>query len=176
MTADIVSARWAHTVTAPIAVRVDKTVQQRIIGVNGSALTHGHVVRRIEAGCTNITNCTRQSSLAVNRIGTTKCIAVILHQPQIILIAECTNRSQIKRVTQCMCDHNRLRLLAACRFQLRNINVVLWNCYIDKHRHRAILKNRRNCCRKSCGYGDDFITSLDTAFAKLRSSQRRKSD
>ena len=149
-------------------------MQQRVVGINRTAFAHRHMMRRIEAGCTNITNCTRQSSLAVNRIGTAKCIAVILHQPQIILIAECTDRSQVKRISKRMCNHNCLCLLTQRLFQLAYIQIILWNRQIQKNRNCTILQIWSNRGRKTCRNRDDFIPTLHTPLSQKWRSQRHK--
>ena len=44
----------ADTVAAPVTEGTDYLVEQRVVGVNSATLAHGHVVRRIEAGGSDI--------------------------------------------------------------------------------------------------------------------------
>ena len=56
VTAHVVSSRWADAVTAPGTEGPDDLVQHRVIRVNGASLSHRRMVRRVEAGGTDISN------------------------------------------------------------------------------------------------------------------------
>lgn len=98
----------------------------------------------------------------------------ILDQPQIMCIAECLDCGQVKRIAQRMCNHDRLGLGRKGCFQFSNINVVLRNRHIHKHRHCAILDGRGHSGGEPAGNGDNFIALLDLAVAQLRGSQSHK--
>ena len=149
-------------------------MEQRIIRIYRPALSHSHVMRRIETGSTDIPNRSRQFCHAIQCVFRPKRIAVILHQPQTMLFTEFTDCFQVKRIAQCMCDHNRLRPLGQRLLQHRHIDIILWNCYIHKHRHRSILNDRSHRCRKSCRHRNDFITTPDRPLSQKRRSKRHK--
>ena len=134
------------------------------------------MVRRIEAGSANIAPSASKASLAVNGILGAQCIAVILDQPQIMCIAEFLDRRQIKRIAQGMSNHDRLGLGRKGCFQSSNINVVLRNCHIHKHRHCTILDGRGHSGGETAGNRNDLIALLDLTVTQFRGSQRHKSN
>lgn len=54
MTAEVIMTGRANAVAAPIAIRKNQTVEQRIVCIHATTLAHGHVVRRIEAAGADI--------------------------------------------------------------------------------------------------------------------------
>ena len=176
MAAEVILAGRADAVTAPVTVGQNQTVQLRIIGINTATLAHGHMVRRIEAGSANIAPSASKASLTVNGILGAQRIAVVLNQPQIVCIAECLDCRQVKRVAQRMCNHNCLGLGREGCFQFSNINVVLRNRHVHKHRHCAILDGRGHGGGETAGNSDNFIALLDLTVTQLRGSQSHKGD
>ena len=151
----------ANAVAAPIAIRKNQTVEQRIVCIHATTLAHGHVVRRIEAAGADIAPSAGITGLSIDGIGCTQGIAVILYQPEVVLLTERLNTCQIKRISQCMSNHDRLRFFRQCRFQFGYIDIILRNRYVYKHRHSAILQNRGDCSRETTCNGDDLISSFD---------------
>ena len=85
-------------------------MQLRVVGIGGTALAHGHVMGRIEGAGADIADGAGKTGLAVDGIGAAQSIAVVLHQPEGMLVAEFLHRLQIKGIPQRMCDHDRLGL------------------------------------------------------------------
>ena len=68
-------------------------------------------MRRVEARRTDIANRARIAHLAVHRILRTERIAVILDEPQVMLVTKRFDRREIERIAERMRDHDRLRPL-----------------------------------------------------------------
>ena len=105
--ARVVNAPDTPAVTAPVTERVHQFVQQRIIGIDSTALTHRHVVRRIETARADMANRTRFLFHTADCISRAKGIAIILYQPEVMFITEIFDSLQIKRVTQRVSNHYR---------------------------------------------------------------------
>ena len=56
VSAKIVFSGWAGAVSPPISKGFDDLIQSGVVGVNRAAFAHGHMVRRIKAGGTDIAN------------------------------------------------------------------------------------------------------------------------
>ena len=89
-------------------------------------------------------------------------------------ITEVFDRLQIERIAERVRDHHCLRPRGECVFELRNIDVVLRNRHVDKHRHRAVLNDRRNSRRKSRRNRDHFVAALEPTFAEHWRCQRHE--
>ena len=174
VTAHVVPSRWADAVPAPVAEGPDNLVQHRIIRINSPALSHRHMVRRIEAGGTDIADGTGQPLLAVNGISGSQSVAVVLHQPQIMAVTECFYGRQIEGVAQRMSNHHGFCLLRIRLLQHRHIDIVLRYRHVHEYRHRAVLDKRCHCGRKTGSYGDHLIAAFHPPFAEKRGRQRHK--
>ena len=128
-------------------------------------------MRRIETGRTDISPRSGKAGFTINGILGAQSIAVVLYQPQVVLIAECLHSRQIKGISQSMCDHHRLGFGRERSFQFRNINIVLGNRHIHKNRHRAILNGRSHSSGEATGNGDDLVPLLDLTITQFRCSQ-----
>ena len=106
MTTQIILSGCAHAVSSPVTERTHDLMKQRILCIDGSALSHCHMMWRIKTGGSDIPDGSGQSALSVDRITGTQRIAVILDQPQIVTVTEIFYRFQIKRVAQGMCKHH----------------------------------------------------------------------
>ena len=149
-------------------------MQQRIVRIHRAALSHGHMMRRVKTGRSDISHRTRQLLFSVYRIFRTQRVAVILHQPEAVLFTERADRLQVKGIAKRMRNHDRLRLLRKGLLQHGHINIVLRNRYVHKYRHRAVLYHRRHRRGKSRRHGDDLIPPVNPAFSKKRRGQRHK--
>ena len=81
MSAQVIPAGRADTVASPVTEGADDLVQQRVIGIDSSALTHGHVMRRVEAGGSDVTHGAGKLLHAVNGIAASQGITVVLDEP-----------------------------------------------------------------------------------------------
>ena len=70
-----------------------------------------------------------------------------------------------------MGDHDCLCLVGKGRFQLCDIDVVLWDRHVNEHRNSAVLDRRSYRCRETCSDGDDLVSALYTAVAEQRGCQ-----
>ena len=88
VSAQVVPAGRADTVASPVTEGADDLVQQRVVGIDSSALTHGHVMRRVEAGGSDITHGAGKLLHAVNGVAASQGITVVLDQPQVMAVTE----------------------------------------------------------------------------------------
>ena len=172
--AEVIMAGRADAVAAPVAVALDQAVQQRAVCIHAAALAHRHVVRRVEAGGADIAPGSGKAGFAVDGVLGAQGIAVILHQPEVMGIAEGFDGGQVKRVAQGMGDHDCLGLGGKGSFQLGHINVVLRHGHIHKHRHSAILQRRGDSGGEPACHSDDLIALFDLAVAQFRGGERHK--
>ena len=168
MAAEIVPSRRTDAVTPPITNGLNNFMELGVVRIYRAAFAHGHMVRRIEARRSNITDRTGKIFLPIELILGPQSIAVVFHQPQIMRITELLDRREIKGIPQCMRDHDSLCLFRECFFQTGYVNVVLRNRDIDKDRNRPILDNRRNRRRKSRRHRDDLIPTTDSTLPQKR--------
>ena len=88
VSAQVVPAGRADTVAAPVTEGTDDLVEQRVVGVNSAALAHGHVVRRVEAGGSDVAHGTGKLLYTVDDVTASQGITVILDQPQVMTVTE----------------------------------------------------------------------------------------
>lgn len=174
MAAVVILTGGADAVTAPVTHRAGNLVEQRITRVDGAALSHRHVMRRIEAGRTEVTDTAREFLLAINRVEGAQRVTVILDEPEVVLVTKILNRLEVEWVTERMRNHDGLRLVRERRLKLRHIDVVLRDRHIDKDRHSTVVDNRRDRRRKTGCHRDDLITAADTALTEQWRSQRHE--
>ena len=176
MAAEVVVAGGANAVTAPVPIGQDQPVQLRAVGINAAALAHGHMVRRIKAGRADVAPCAGIPGFPVYGIAASQRVAVILHQPEPVPVAESPHGGQIKGIAQRVGDHDRLRPLGQGFLQPGNVDIVLRHRHIHKNRNRAILKNGRYRGGKAAGNGDNLVSPANLPLAQFRRGQRRKGD
>ena len=165
----------AAAVTSPVAKRFDKSVQQCVIGIHGTALSHSHMVRRVKAGCSDIADCTGEFIPFRHFIDAAKCITVILDQPQTVLFAKGSHSPQVERIAKRMRRHNRLGLRSQGSFKHRHVKIISRKRNINKNGNRSILQDRGNRCRESAGNRYDFIARQNAAFFERRRRKRHES-
>ena len=161
VSAEIVPSGGAAAVPAPVPEGADDTVQQRVPCVYRAALPHGHMVRRVEAGGADIAHRAGEISLPVQRIGASQSVAVVLHKPQLMGIAEGLHGRKIKGIPQGMGQHHGFRLLRKRAFQLCDVDVVLGNGHIHEDRDGAVLDHGRHRGGESAGHRDDLVPGTD---------------
>ena len=98
LAACVVFAGLAPAVAAPVAERLDDLLQQWIVGEDGPALAHRHVVGRVEADRGKIAQCPDFLTPPRRPDG----IAGVLYQPQAVLVSDCPHTVQVERVSQRM--------------------------------------------------------------------------
>ena len=74
-----------------------------------------------------------------------------------------------------MCKHYSLSLFRTGLFQLRYINIIMRQFYINKNGHCTVLYDWRNSSRKTCCHCDDFVPLLNSSVSKLRWCKAHKS-
>lgn len=174
MAAVIILTGGTDAVTAPIAHRAGDLVKQRIARVDSAALSHRHVMRRIEAGRAEVADTAREFLLAIDRVEGAKRITVVLDEPEVVLVTEILDSLEVERIAERMRDHDSLRLVRERSLKLRHIDVVLRDRHIDKDRHCSVVDNRRDRRRETGCHRDDLIPTTDAAFAEQRRSQRHE--
>ena len=88
VSAQVVPTGRADTVASPVTEGADDLVQQRVIGIDSSALTHGHVMRRVKAGGSDIAHGAGKLLHTINGVAASQGITVILDQPQVMTVTE----------------------------------------------------------------------------------------
>ena len=89
-------------------------------------------------------------------------VAVVFHQPQVVLAAEGQGDGQIKRIAQGMGHHHCLRFAWAIgQFQLVAAGIAGDRIGIDEHRHRTHLHDRRHGGGEPCSHRDHLIARLE---------------
>ena len=161
MAAGVVLSGRAHAVPAPVPEGPDDAVKERIVSIDRAALAHGHVMGRVKAGGTDITDGSGEFLLPVQLVGAAERIAVVLHQPQAVLSAESQNPGQVEGIAQRMGNHHCLCLFGQCALESTYIDIVLRNGDIHKDRNRPVLNHRGNRGGKSRRHGDDLIAALN---------------
>ena len=136
-------------------------MQQGIIRIDCTALTHRHVVRRIETRRADVADCPRIVCRAVQRIRGPECIAVILDEPEIMRIAERFDRRQVKRIAERVRDHHRLCPRRKRALKHGHIRIVRRQGHIDKDGHGAVLDDRGNRRRESRRHRDHLVAAPD---------------
>ena len=166
VSAEVINAGRADTVTSPVSHGADSSVENGIICIDGTAFTHCHVVRGIEGRCSDITDSTRELLFAVDSILRTQSIAVIFYEPEIMLITECLYCLKVERITECMCYHYCLCLRRQCSLELCYVDIVLRDSNVYEYGYRTELDHGSNSCRETCCYSDDLIASLNCSLLK----------
>lgn len=110
MAAVVVLSGGADTVAAPVAEGTDNLVQQRIVRIDGAALPHRHMMRRVEARRSEIADRSREIFHASERIGRAERVAVVLDEPEVMLVAERFDCLEVEWIAERMCDHDGFRL------------------------------------------------------------------
>ena len=173
---DVVHTRGAAAVSAPVAHGAEYVVQDHVLCVDRSALTHGHVVRRVEARGADVAYGSREAGLAVQGIAAAERIAVVLDEPKPVRVTESLHRLQVKGVAERVRNHHGLGLLGERCLKLGHIDVVLRNADVHKDRNRAVLDDGRDRGREAAGHGDDLIAALHPTLAELRGGQRHEGE
>ena len=176
MAAVVVLAGGTDAVAAPVAEGTGDLVQQRIVRIDSAALPHRHVMRRVEARRAEVADRSREILLAVERIGRAERVAVVLNEPEVMLVAERFDCLEVEWIAERMREHDSLRPRRVCCLELCDIDVVLRNRDIDKDRHGAVVHNRRNGRREPRSNGDDLIAAPDASLAEERRGQRHESE
>jgi len=164
--AHIVTPGRADTVASPVTEGADNLVQKRVVRVDSAPLAHSHMVRRIEAGGSDVPHGSREFLHAVDGVTASQGIAVVLHQPQVVFVTKCLHSTQIKGISQGVGNHDRLAFLRVSRFQLAHVDIVLGNRHIHKHRHRPILNHRRHRGWESGRHRDDLVPPFHLTLSK----------
>ena len=170
--ARVIHTPYAPAVASPVAERTHNLIQQRIIGVHSTTLTHRHVMRRIKTTRADMPPRTRFLRYSVNRVLRAQRVAVVLNQPQVMLLAECLHSLQVKRITQRMRQHHSLHFRTICSLQLALVNIKRTRLHIHEHRHSTELNDRVYRRRKSRSHSNHLITAFDSTFTQFRRRQR----
>ena len=81
LAAGIVDSAHAPAFASPVTERLHVLVKFVVVGIDGAAFTHGHVVRRIEGARADIADGTGLFPFAVNQVFGAERVAVVLDQP-----------------------------------------------------------------------------------------------
>ena len=104
------------------------------------------------------------SQLPWHRVAATEGVAVVLHQPEVVLLAEGQGGRQIEGIAQGVGHHHGLGFAGAVgRFQLVAAGIARDRIGIDEHRHRTHLDDRRHGGGEARRHRDHLITGLDPA-------------
>ena len=84
VTTEIILAGRADAVAAPVAITQQQPVQQRIIGIDSTALAHSHMMRRVKTARTNISPRSSHPRFPVYGVQGTQRITVVFNQPEVM--------------------------------------------------------------------------------------------
>ena len=87
-------------------------------------------------------------------------IAAVFYKPQVVFLAESSNRIQIEDVSQSVGDHHGLHPGRVRLFQLTYVNLIRGQRHIEKYRDQAVLDDGIDRCRKTRGNRDDFVAGF----------------
>ena len=174
MLAGIVGSSGTPAVASPVAERVYYFVQQGIVRIDGAAFAHGYVMRRIKRRSAEMSHRTRFLPLSIVKILRTERVAIVFYQPKSVRVAKKLHRLQIEGISQRMSDHYGFRFRRQSFFKLIRVDVVFRYRYIDEHRNRSVLNDRRYRCRESAGDGNYFVAPFDSSLAKSRRGKRHE--
>ena len=141
MAAEIVTAGRTTAVSSPVPEGTDDLMEQRIIGIDRAAFSHGHVMGRIKTGSSDIAYGSGEFLFSVYLIHGPQGVTVVLDQPQSMAGAEILHCFQIKGISQCMGQHHRLSPGGNGFLQPVRRNIILGDRHIHKDRHCPILND-----------------------------------
>ena len=103
LAARVVDTGLAIAVAAPVADAGDGFFERVVVGQDRAAFAHRHVVRRVEAQGRELTERPRLAA----GVARARRVAVVLDQPQVVLLAEGGHGGEVERVAERMCDNHR---------------------------------------------------------------------
>src|SRR5687768_18450318 len=84
----------APAITPPIAERLDDALERRLLGEDRPALSHGDMVRRVEAHRREVTECGDGASAVPCADG----VATVLDEEEVVLSGELRDGIEVERV------------------------------------------------------------------------------
>ena len=93
-------------------------------------------------------------------------VTIILNKPQVVPVSHVNDSIQIKRVTQCMGNHDRFGPRRNCLLQAIYSDVVREQINVQKDGGQLVLDDRIDRRRETGGHGNDFVTGPELAFAQ----------
>jgi len=111
-------------------------------------------------------------------IGAAEGVAVILNEPEVVLLAEGEDGAEIKGIAQGVSHHHSLGLSGdEGGLKLFHAGVTGLGVVVDEDGHRALLENGRNRRREAGGDGDDLVAGLDALVVRqLMRGERGEGD
>ena len=96
--------------------------------------------------------------ITVQAVTRAKSIAIVLDEPETVLVTKSFNCLKVEGVAKSMGNHDCFGLARQSGTEQRTIYIVSWQTDVDKHRHSAVLNDRRDRRGKTAGNSDNFIT------------------
>ncbi len=167
-TAGVVSARRAEAVPPPVTKTLRNRLEFVAVGEDGTAFAHGDVVSRVEAQRRDVA----EGAHHLAAVGAAQGVAAVLHQPELVFLAQVGHHVQIERVAQAVCQHDGFGLGADGGLDLAGVDVVRQAVHVDKYWDGAKLNDGVYCGREAGGHAYYLIALLDGTRTEIGRSQR----
>ena len=99
-------------------------------------------------------------------------VAVVLDQPQIVILGDLRYRADVPRVAEGMGQHDPAGLGPDGRGDLLGNRVVAAEIDIHENRNQAVQNHGANGGGEARGHGDYLVARLESPIAELRRRQR----
>ena len=168
--AGVILAAGAVAVPAPVAQAPGDAGQVLVGHGHRAAFAHRNVVCGIEAERRQVPKGGREPAVVAGA----QRVAVILHQPEVVAVTKLPDLAHRVRHAHRVGDHHRLGLGTEGCLDLLQHGHIAAQFHIHKHRHGAILHDRRDGCGEAGRHGDHLVAGLDAPVLQLWRGQRGK--
>ena len=151
-------------------------MQERVVGVDRTSLAHGHLVGGIETGCSDIPDGTGLVGLAVEGVLSSEGVAVVLDEPEVVLVAELLDLGEVEGVAEGVRHEDELGLVAQGSLHLGDVDVAGAGLDIHEDGHRSVLEDGCHAGGEGRRDADDLIAALDLPVSQKRGGQGHECD
>ena len=175
VSAEVVLARGTAAVATPVAYGTHDNVELGVVGIGGPTLPHRHVMRGVEGRGADVADGPRETGRADNRVARAEGVAVVLDEPEPMLVAEGLDGGEVEGIAQGVRHHDGLGPAGVeGSLKTRDVYVVLGDGDINEDRHGTKLDDGRDGGGKARGNGDDLVATTDGPLAELGCRQGRE--
>ena len=167
--AGVVLAGRAIAVAAPVADRLDQSLQVAAIGPDGAALAHGDVVGGIEADRANVAEGADQLAVIARAEG----VAAVLDHIEIMLLRHPHDLAEVERIAEGVGQNDGPGLVGHRRLDPGRVDIVGRQVDIDEDGHKAVLDGGIDRRREAGRAGDDLVAGLQRPVPQHRRTQGR---
>ena len=142
-------------------------MEQSVVGIDGAAFAHGHVVGRIEGTGAEVAPGAGLACLAADGVFRAEGVAVVLNEPQTVFVAEAAHGGKVEGVAQRVGYHDGFGARREGGFETADVDVVLRYGDIDEHGHGTVRNHGSDGGGETAGHGDDLVAATHLAVAQL---------